>query len=218
MNKRKIINNTARYSREKLSGESSGHDWWHTQRVWKTAVCIGKREKADMFVIELAALLHDIADFKFHKGNTLIGAETAKQWLTKQGVDKTTADKVCEIVKNVSFKGAGVKSKIKTKEGMVVQDADRLDAMGAIGIGRVFAFGGARGKEMYNPKIKPKLHKTFGEYKNSKGTTINHFYEKLLLLKDLMNTKTGKVMAKSRHEFMKQFLERFFREWKGTED
>jgi uncharacterized protein len=179
------------------------------------AVHIGKRERADMFVVELAALLHDIADFKFNRGDDKAGARISRAWLRKQNVCEEITNQVCDIVENVSFKGAGVKSKIATKEGKIVQDADRLDAIGAIGIARTLAFGGLRNREIYNPDIKPRMHKSFKAYKSSKGTTINHFYEKLLLLKGLMNTKTGKQIAKSRHKFMELYLERFFKEWEG---
>lgn len=215
MNKRKIISEAKSYMRKQLSGESSGHDWWHTYRVWKMATHIGKKEKADMFVVELAALLHDIADYKFHGGDETIGPQKASDWLKKQKVPKIIVSHIAEIIKNTSFKGAFVKSKPKTIESMIVQDADRLDAIGAIGIGRTFAFGGARNREMYNPDIKPRMHKSFKAYKNSKSPTINHFYEKLLLLKNLMNTKTGKQIAQNRHKFMELYLDRFFKEWEG---
>jgi len=215
MNKKAIIKQTASYVKNILKKDSTGHDWWHTYRVWKMALKIAKKEKnVDLFVIQLAALLHDIADWKFNGGDMSIGLELAKRWLEKLKVDEKTISKVCEIIENISFKGAYVKSKPISKEAMIVQDADRLDAIGAIGIARCFATGAKLNRELYNPKIKPKLHKTFEEYKNSKSSSINHFYEKLLLLKDLMNTKTGKEIAKSRHEFMEQFLDRFFSEWK----
>ncbi|MBA3064551.1 HD domain-containing protein, partial [Candidatus Woesearchaeota archaeon] len=188
MNQNEIIKRTADYVKSKLDGEGSGHDWWHIYRVWKTAIEIGKKESADLFVVQLAALLHDIADWKFHSGDDSVGPKLAREWLEKLDVDENIISHVCKIIKQVSFKGAGVKSKIKTKEGMVVQDADRLDALGAIGIARAFAYCGHKGREIYNPDIKPEKHESFEQYKKSKGTTINHFYEKLLLLKDLMNT------------------------------
>lgn len=156
MDKKQIINQTADYIKAKLAGESSGHDWWHVYRVWRSALHIGKHEKVDLFVVELAALLHDISDWKFNEGNDDVGPKLAKEWLEKLSVDEDVISHVCQIIKDVSFKGAGVKTKMKTVEGMVVQDADRLDAIGAIGIGRAFAYGGAKGREMYNPKIKPK--------------------------------------------------------------
>lgn len=215
MDKKRLIKKTEEYVKDKMKGEGSGHDWWHIYRVWKNAVHIGKKERADMFIVELGALLHDIADFKFHNGDDTAGARVSREWLEKQGVDEEVIKHVCDIVKGASFKGAKVKSEIKTKEGMVVQDADRLDAMGAIGIARVFAYGGVKGKEIYNPEIKAVKHKSFEEYKNANSTGINHFYEKLLLLKDLMNTKTGRKMAEERHKFLKQYLDRFFKEWNG---
>jgi uncharacterized protein len=212
-----VVEKTKEYVRKRLGGEGSGHDWWHVYRVWKTALKIGKEEGADLFVVQLAALLHDIADWKFHNGDVSVGPKLAREWLEKLDVEESVISHVCEIIKNISFKGAGVESKMGTKEGMVVQDADRLDAMGAIGITRTFAYGGYAGREIYNPNVKPEKHETFEQYKNSKGHTINHFYEKLLLLKDRMNTKTGKKMAEERHVFMERFLERFFREWEGKD-
>jgi len=212
MNQNEIIKRTADYVKSKLDGEGSGHDWWHIYRVWKTAIEIGKKESADLFVVQLAALLHDIADWKFHAGDDSVGPKLAREWLEKLDVDENIISHVCKIIKQVSFKGAGVKSKIKTKEGMVVQDADRLDAIGAIGIARAFAYGGHKGREIYNPDIKPEKHETFEQYKNNKGTTINHFYEKLLLLKDLMNTPSARKIAEERHDFMEQYLDKFFKE------
>ncbi len=218
MEKEKIIQKTAQFVREHLEGESTGHDWWHTYRVWKMALRIANEEKdVDLFVVQLAALLHDIADWKFHGGDESIGVKLAREWLEKLEVDEKTINHVCEIIKEVSFKGAGVKSKPRTKEGMIVQDADRLDALGAIGIARCFATGAKLNQEIYNPEIKPKFHKTFEEYKNSKTTSINHFYEKLLLLKDLMNTETARRIAEGRHKFMEEFIDRFFREWNGED-
>ena len=217
MNKEEVIKRTADYVKSRLDGEGSGHDWWHVYRVWKTAVNIGEKECADFFVVQLAALLHDIADWKFHSGNDSIGPKLAREWLEKLDVDENIISHVCEIIKEISFKGAGVKSRIKTKEGMVVQDADRLDAIGAIGIARAFAYGGHKGREIYNPNIKPEKHETFEQYRNNKGTTVNHFYEKLLLLKDLMNTETARKIAEERHNFMKEYLSRFFKEWEGED-
>ena len=192
MNKKEIIKKTAKFAEDKLSGEASGHDWWHVYRVWTNAKHIGKKEKVDLFVVELAALLHDIADWKFHDGDDSVGPKQAREWLQKLDVDESIITHVCQIIKNVSFKGAGVKTKINTIEGMVVQDADRLDAVGAIGIARVFAYGGSTEREIYNPNIKPKKHNSFEEYKKETGSSVNHFYEKLLLLKKLMHTKTQK--------------------------
>ncbi|MBU2638726.1 MAG: HD domain-containing protein [Nanoarchaeota archaeon] len=215
MEKEEVIKQTAEYARKTLEGEGSGHDWWHVYRVWKNAVHIAEKENADLFIVELAALLHDIADWKFHNGDDSVGPTKAKKWLEKLGVEEAVISHVCDIIKELSFKGAGVKSGIKTKEGMVVQDADRLDAMGAIGIARAFAYGGHKGREIYNPDIKPVMHESFEQYKNHVGTTVNHFYEKLLLLKDLMNTEAGKQIAEERHKFMEEYLDRFFKEWEG---
>lgn len=211
-----IISQTADFVKAKLSGEGSGHDWFHVERVLKNAIHIGKQENVDMFVVELAALLHDIADWKFAGGDDSAGPREARAWLEKSRVDEAVIAHVCEIIKDLSFKGAGVKTSMKTKEGMVVQDADRLDALGAIGIARAFSYGGHKGSELYNPDVKPEFHTSFEQYKNSRGNTINHFYEKLLLLKGLMNTPTAKHIAEARHAFMEQFLERFYREWEGN--
>ena len=198
-----------------LDGEGTGHDWWHIERVLKNGIFIGKAEKADLFIVQLAALLHDIADWKFHNGDHAKGAKISREILSRYCVDEKIINHVCEIVLNISFKGAGVKNKIKTLEGKVVQDADRLDALGAIGIARCFAYGGFSGRQIHNPRIRPNHHKTFAAYKNNKGTSINHFYEKLLLLKNMMNTQTGKKMAQERHKFMEKYLKTFFKEWGG---
>jgi uncharacterized protein len=199
-----------------LEGEGSGHDWWHVYRVWQTAKDISKKEKSDSFIVELAALLHDIADWKFHNGDETVGPKIAGKWLTSQGLNSESVKTVQEIIEDVSFKGAGVKKKIRSKEGKIVQDADRLDAMGAIGIARCFAYGGFKHYGIYNPEIKPKIHKTAEEYRRSKSSSINHFYEKLLLLRNLMNTRTAKKMAEKRHKFMKNYLNEFFKEWKSS--
>jgi len=214
MKEEDIIKQTAEFVKEHLGREVTGHDWWHTERVWKLALRIAREEKdVDLFVVQLAALLHDIADWKFHGGDITVGPKLAEEWLKKLQVEEDIISHVCEIIKEMCFKGAGVKTQMRTKEGMIVQDADRLDAMGAIGIARCFATGAKLNREIYNPEIKPKLHKTFEEYKKAESPSINHFYEKLLLLKDLMNTKTAKKVAEKRHKFMKQFLDRFFKEW-----
>ena len=217
MNKEQIIDKTAGYIKERFEGEGSGHDWWHVYRVWKNAIHIGKHEKVDLFVVELAALLHDVADWKFHDGNEEIGPQLAREWLKRLSVEENVVSHVCQIIQDVSFKGAGVATNMKTIEGMVVQDADRLDAIGAIGISRAFAYGGSKGREMYNPDVKPEKHDSFEQYKRSQGTSINHFYEKLLLLKDLMNTETAKEIAGKRHAVMEAFLDEFFREWEGED-
>ena len=217
MNKEQIINKTVEHIKSKLAGEGSGHDWWHVYRVWKNAVHIGKNEKVDLFVIELSALLHDIADWKFNDGNDDVGPQLAREWLEKLAVDENVISHVCQIIKDISFKGSGVATKMKTIEGMVVQDADRLDAIGAIGIARAFTYGGAKGRLMHDPEIKPEKHATFEQYKNNQGHTINHFYEKLLLLKELMNTATAKKIAEKRHKVMEVFLAEFFQEWEGKD-
>lgn len=216
MNKTLIIKKTEAFVRKHLSGETTGHDWWHTKRVCQMALKIAKAENdVDLFVVQLAALLHDIADWKFNQSDVKAGVKLAKEWLEKLKVDDKIISHVCEIISEVSFKGAGVVSKIKTKEGMIVQDADRLDALGAIGIARCFATGAKLGREIYNPKIKPKSHQTFSQYKKAKSTSINHFYEKLFLLKERMHTKAAKKIAEKRERLMKLFLERFFEEWEG---
>ncbi len=213
MDKGKIIKATEEYVRKTLEGEGSGHDWWHVDCVRKTALHIAKEEKADLFIVELGALLHDIADWKFHNGDETVAPRIAREWLEKQEADEQTIEHVCHIIKDISFKGAGVNTPMHTKEGQIVQDADRIQALGAIGIARCFAYGGSKGREIYNPNIKPAMHQTFEQYKKARGTTLNHFYEKLLLLKDRMNTETGKKIAQERHEYMEQFLKQFFKEW-----
>jgi uncharacterized protein len=213
IDKRDVIVKTVEHVKEKMLREASGHDWWHVYRVWKMAVKIGMKEGVDLFVTELAALLHDIADWKFHNGDMNAGARVARLWLQEFDLLEETIEHVCTIITETSFKGAGVSSNMKTKEGMVVQDADRLDAIGAIGIARVFAYGGNKGVQMFAPEITPVLHQTFEAYKNNQSSSINHFYEKLLLLKDLMNTKTAEEIAKERHSFMQHYLDTFHAEW-----
>jgi uncharacterized protein len=213
VDKELIINKTKDYIRKRMEGEATGHDWWHVLRVYKTSKYIGEKENADMFIVELAALLHDISDWKFNNGNSDVGVKLASEWLKTLEVEEETISKVANIIRTLSFKGGTTVSYQETIEGRVVQDADRLDAIGAIGIARTFAYGGYKGREIYSPDIKPEIYKSFEEYKNSEGTTINHFYEKLLLLKDLMNTETGKFLANKRHEFMESYLEQFFKEW-----
>jgi len=216
MDKQEIIEKTEKFVKDKLYGEGTGHDWWHTLRVWQVAKKIGKEEGADLFIVELASLLHDIADWKFQDGgDDSVGAMIAKEWLEKFNVDGKTISHICDIVVGVSFKGAEVKDKLHSIEGKVVQDADRLDAMGAMGISRCFAYGGSKGRPIYDPNTKPTMHQSFEEYKQSNSPSINHFYEKLLLLKDRMNTKIGKAIAEERHKFMESYLDRFFKEWEG---
>lgn len=213
MDKELIINKTKEYVKDKLNGEGTGHDFWHILRVCKTSIYIGEKENADLFVIELAALLHDIGDWKFSESNIDMGAKISRQWLESLGVDDHTISKITKIIGSMSFKGGTTNAKQETIEGKAVQDADRLDALGAIGIGRAFAYGGYKHRELYNPNIKPQKYENFEKYKKNVGTTVNHFYEKLLLLKDLMNTETGKAMAKEKHKFMENYLDQFFREW-----
>ena len=213
MNKELIINKTKDYIKERMEGEATGHDWWHVLRVYKTSKYIGEKENADMLIVELAALLHDISDWKFNNGNSDVGVKLASEWLKTLEVEEEAISKIANIIGTLSFKGGTTVSYQETIEGRVVQDADRLDAIGAIGIARTFAYGGYKGREIYSPDIKPETYKSFEEYKNNQGTTINHFYEKLLLLKDLMNTETGKILANERHEFMESYLLQFFKEW-----
>lgn len=216
LSQEEIINKTVTFVKNKLSGEASGHDWWHIFRVWNNAKLILKTEKnADRFTVELASLLHDISDWKFNNGDTTVGPKIAKEFLKSIDVEEKTISQVCEIISTISFKGANVKTPMKTLEGEIVQDADRLDAIGAVGIARTFAYGGYSGNEMYNPEIKPAIHNCFEDYKKNKGTTLNHFYEKLLLLKDRMNTKSAKQIAQNRHSYMENFLTQFIDEWNG---
>jgi uncharacterized protein len=216
MDQTDIIQKTADYIRAEFSDDSSGHDWWHIYRVWKNAIAICKIEKADPIIVQLAALLHDLDDWKFNE----TGDETplrARAWLDSLHVDSAIADNVCKIIMHISYKGAGVANKMDSLEGFIVQDADRLDAIGAIGIGRAFAYGGYKNRMMYDPDSPPRMHATFEEYKNSKSATINHFYEKLLLLKDMMNTQTAKRIAQERHDVMVRFLDQFMLEWEGAD-
>ena len=210
-----ILIATAAHVRETLAGDSSGHDWWHIDRVRRNALLVAREAGADLFVTELAALLHDIADWKFHGGDDTAGPRAAREWLNRCEADPATIEHVCEIVATISFKGAGVASEMQTLEGRCVQDGDRLDAIGAVGIARAFAFGGHFGRAMYDPEVPSELHQSFAAYKQKGGPTINHFYEKLLLLKDRMQTATGTRLAQERHQFMETFLAQFFAEWNG---
>ncbi|MDD3593491.1 MAG: HD domain-containing protein [Candidatus Gastranaerophilales bacterium] len=215
-NEQIFIGKTAEFVKNKLCGEATGHDWWHAYRVWQNAKHILKSEEsADVLTVELAALLHDISDWKFNNGDDSVGPKIAKDFLMSISVDEKTAQHVSDIIATLSFKGANVKTPMKTIEGEIVQDSDRLDAIGAIGIARSFAYGAFAEQEMYNPEIKPNLHSSYEEYKNAKGTTVNHFYEKLLLLSERMNTQSAKNIAQKRHEFMQNYLEEFFNEWNG---
>lgn len=210
------IEQTIEFVKYSLAGAEAGHDWWHIYRVWQTAKTIGSRENVNMEIVEFAALLHDIADSKFHDGNEEIGPKKAADFLKSISVDLETVHHVQEIIRNMSFKSSLGKISFHSKELEVVQDADRLDAIGAMGIARAFSFGGFKQREFYNPDIPPALNMNKEDYKNSKAPTINHFYEKLLLLKDKMNTETGKELALQRHQFMEIFLEQFYSEWNGS--
>lgn len=214
-NKQEIIKQTIEFVKQTLKDAEGGHDWWHIYRVWKTAKQISKTEDVDLYIVELGALLHDIADSKFHNGDEEIAVRKAGEFLKSIDVEEDVIRHIEQIIANISFKGGKQKQIFKSPELDVVQDADRLDAMGAIGIARTFNYGGYKNREIYNPDIKPDLNMSKEEYKNSNAPTINHFYEKLLLLKDKMNTQTGKEMAQHRHEFMKIYLDEFYKEWVG---
>ncbi|MBC8287969.1 MAG: HD domain-containing protein [Nitrospinae bacterium] len=210
-----LINKTCQFVEQQLAGDGSGHDWWHIHRVWNLAKNIAEQEGANLLIVELSALLHDIADWKFHDGDESKGPQMAEHFLIENQVDRDVIDPVIEIIATLSYKGAGVATPMKTLEGKVVQDADRLDAIGAMGIARTFAYGGHKNRLMYHPDEKPVLHQSFADYKKNTGHTINHFYEKLLLLKDRMNTASAKQMAEGRHQFMQTYLDQFYEEWDG---
>ncbi|MCL6220691.1 HD domain-containing protein [Zunongwangia pacifica] len=212
-----IIENTIHFVKETLVNAEGGHDWFHIQRVMNNAKLIAKSEEADDFIVQLGALLHDIADSKFHNGDETVGPKVATEFLESQHVDPEVIAHVVKIIQNISFKGGNVEQQFHSAELDIVQDADRLDAIGAIGIARTFNYGGFKGRALYDPEIEPKLNMTKEEYKTSKAPTINHFYEKLLLLKDRMNTKTGTEIAQKRHEYMESFLEQFYAEWNGIQ-
>jgi len=210
-----LVSRVAAHIQARFADESSGHDWHHIERVWKLARQIAKEEGADQEVVELAALVHDIADWKFHGGVDSVGPREAERLLRQEGASEDVVDHVVDIVATISFKGAGVRREMRTLDGECVQDADRLDAIGAIGIARCFAYGGHAGRLMYDPDVPPVMHATAEAYKAAKGTSLNHFYEKLFLLKDRMNTRTGRALADERHRFMEEFVARFLREWGG---
>jgi len=210
-----IFEKTKLFVKEKLQNIESGHDWFHIERVYNNANLIANNEICDSKVVKLAALLHDIADSKFNNGDETIGPETAKLFLEKENVEKQTIDHIVKIIENISFKGGNFEQKFNSIELQIVQDADRLDAIGAIGIARTFNYGGFKNRQIYDPNISPNLKMSKEEYKKSEAPTINHFYEKLLLLKDKMNTETGKKMAQNRHDFMDLFLNQFYHEWEG---
>ena len=215
MTEKEIINETVNFVKETLQNAEGGHDWWHIERVWKNAETISATEKVNGFVVALAALLHDIADAKFNNGDEEIGPATAAQFLQSVEVNRETVDHVENIIRNISFKGGNFIQAFTSPELAVVQDADRLDALGAIGIARAFNYGGFKNRELHNPSVAPVLNMSKETYKNTNAPTINHFYEKLLLLKDKMNTATGRQMAEERHLFMEHFLTQFYQEWEG---
>jgi len=219
MKKSHVIKLTADMIKEKFTGEGSGHDWWHIYRVWQNAKTIASKENVDQYIVELGALLHDIADWKANNGDEKIGGVESRKWLESIGVEEDTILQVVHIVDKVSFKGGIEQNKMKSLEGKVVQDADRLDAIGAIGIARCFVGAGVYNEILHNPTLPLKNdYSSKEEYiksRGKKGTAINHFYEKLMLLKDLMNTKSGKELAENRHEYMELFLQEFFAEWEG---
>ena len=210
-----LVKNTIAFVKKTLANAEGGHDWFHTERVYKNALLIAKSESVNLLIVQLGALLHDIADSKFHNGDETIGPKLAKSFLTSEKVNPEITNHVIAIIENVSFKGGNFNTSFQSKELEVVQDADRLDALGAIGIARTFNYGGFKNRAIYDPEITPKLNMTKEEYKHSAAPTINHFYEKLLLLKDNMNTETGKQIAQKRHQYMEQFLEQFYDEWEG---
>lgn len=210
-----IINKTIVFVKDQLKNAEGGHDWFHIQRVYKNALLIANHEDCNVQIVQLGALLHDIADSKFHNGDETIGPKVAKDFLEKENVDAGTIEHVLKIIENVSFNGGNFKKQFQSKELEIVQDADRLDAIGAMGIARAFNYGGFKNRTIYNPEIAPKMNMSKEEYKKSEAPTLNHFYEKLLLLKDQMNTATGKKIAHERHKFMESFLAQFYAEWEG---
>tara|TARA_R110002049_G_scaffold15417_8_gene63096 strand:- start:4298 stop:4954 length:657 start_codon:yes stop_codon:yes gene_type:complete len=217
MTNTQIIEETIAFVKETLKGAEGGHDWFHIQRVFKNTLLIAKDENADVLIVSLGALLHDIADAKFHGGDETIGPKMAQEFLTSLQVEKKVIGHVIKIIGNISYKSSLDSKKLFTsKELMVVQDADRLDAIGAMGIARAFNYGGFMNRELYNPEIAPSLQMTKEQYKKSTAPTINHFYEKLLLLKDKMNTESGRKLAEKRHQFMLDYLEQFYKEWNGN--
>jgi len=214
-NQDNIIAQTITFVKDTLKDAEGGHDWFHIERVYKNALLISKTEQVDGFIVALGALLHDIADSKFHNGDETVGPEVARNYLSELHVNPETIQHVVNIIENISFKGGNIAQKFTSAELNVVQDADRLDAIGAMGIARCFNYGGFKNRALYDPEIKPNLNMTKAEYKASTAPTINHFYEKLLLLKDRMNTTSGKQIAEKRHDFMLLFLDQFYAEWEG---
>ena len=215
MNNDEIIQKTIAFVKAELADAEGGHDWWHIYRVWRASKEILSKEECDGLTVELAALLHDIADSKFNGGDESIGPMKAEKFMQSINIDQTTTAHVVNIIKHMSFKSSHFEQSFTSKELQIVQDADRLDAIGAIGIARAFSYGGYKSRAFFDPDIMPNMNMTKEEYKNSTAPTINHFYEKLLLLKDKMNTETGKALAQKRHDFMLEYLEQFYSEWEG---
>jgi uncharacterized protein len=213
---KEIIAKTIAFVKKTLKGAEAGHDWFHIERVYKTALTINSHEHGDELTVSLAALLHDIADSKFNNGDEEVGPRLAGEFLQSINLNSDTIYHVQQIIKNLSFKASFDQKSFQSKELDIVQDADRLDAIGAIGIARAFTYGGFKNRVLYDPEITPALYQSKEEYKNTKAPTINHFYEKLLLLKNLMKTPAGLEMAKIRHEFMLGYLEQFYKEWEGN--
>jgi uncharacterized protein len=210
-----IIDKTILFVKAQLKNAEGGHDWFHIERVYRNSILIAKNEQCNLEIVKLGALLHDIADSKFHNGDETIGPKIARTFLEKENVAEETIIHVIAIIENISFKGGNFENKFTSKELEIVQDADRLDALGAIGIARTFNYGGFKNRAIYDPSISPKFNMSKEEYKNSDAPTINHFYEKLLLLKDKMNTRSGKKIAEQRHLYMENFLSQFYAEWEG---
>ena len=211
------IEQTKAFVKTTLKNAEGGHDWFHIERVYKNALLLSKSETSNDYIVALGALLHDIADSKFHDGDETVGPKKAREFLFSINVDSVVIEHVVNIIENVSFKGGNESQTFSSIELDIVQDADRLDALGAIGIARTFNYGGFKNRTLYDPEIQPDLNMTKETYKASKAPTINHFYEKLLLLKDLMNTKTGKQIALKRHRYMEDFLKQFYSEWNGEQ-
>ena len=212
-----LVDRVAAEIKARFMADSSGHDWYHIERVWKLARRIADAEGANREVAELGALVHDIADWKFHGGDETQGPLEAERLLVREGAREEVVAEVVEIVATISFKGAGVRTGMRTLEGRCVQDADRLDAMGAIGIARCFAYGGHAGRLIHDPEVAPVMHATAEAYKAARGTSLNHFHEKLLLLRERMNTPTGRSLAEARHRYMEDFVDRFLGEWNGED-
>lgn len=208
---KQLLLKTEEYIKATFENEGSGHDWWHIHRVRNTALKLAEKEGGNLFIIEMAALLHDLDDWKLSSGSE----SKTERWLKLINLDDSPMKTILHIIEQVSFKGAGVENKATTLEAKIVQDADRLDAIGAIGVARTFAYGGHKSRPIYHPDVKPVMHTDFESYKNNSAPTINHFYEKLLLLKNSLNTETAIEIAKNRHIFMEAFLQQFFAEWEG---